>query len=173
MRTHRRHRGLSLKIKPIKELRKIVERLKINGNKIVFTNGCFDLIHYGHVQYLEDAKQKGDVLLVAINSDVSVKKIKGPGRPIVSQKDRARVIASLESVDYVTVFGHTTPLTLITLLKPDVLVKGADWNLKNIVGGAQVSKYGGRVCTIKLAKGRSTTSLIQKIAKTFKHIRNT
>ena len=173
MRTHRRHRGLSLKIKPLKELRKIVERLKINGKKIVFTNGCFDLLHYGHVQYLEDAKQKGDVLLVAVNSDHSVKKIKGPGRPIVSQKDRARIIASLESVDYVTVFGHTTPLALITLLKPDVLVKGADWNLKNIVGGAQVLSYGGRVCTIKLAKGRSTTSLIQKIAKAFKHKRNT
>lgn len=159
--------GLNQKIKNLKELKKIVANLKSRGKKIVFTNGCFDLLHYGHIKYLEDAKRKGDILAVAVNSDTSVKRIKGGGRPIVNQNDRLRIIAALENVDYVVLFNESTPLKAIKLLKPDVLVKGADWNKNNIVGSDFVLSYGGKVSVIRLAKGRSTTNLINKIAKIF------
>jgi len=141
-----------------------IPKLKAEGKKIVFTNGCFDILHYGHVQYLEKAKSKGDVLVVGLNSDSSVKKIKDKGRPVVSEKDRAKVLAGLASVDYVVIFAEDTPLKTIRMLKPDVLVKGADWSKDRIVGADYVSSYGGRVATVELAKGRSTTNLIKKIA---------
>ncbi len=134
---------------------------------MVFTNGCFDLLHYGHVKYLEDAKAKGDILVVGVNSDSSVRKIKGKKRPVVGEKDRIRIIAALESVDYVILFKEDTPLKLIQALKPNVLVKGADWNKKHIVGRDTVLSHGGRVLNIKFVKGRSSTSLIKKIAKSF------
>jgi len=155
------------KIKGIKELKKIISRLKSQGKRIVFTNGCFDILHYGHVKYLEKAKGLGDCLVVAVNSDASVKRLKGSHRPIVSQYDRMRIIAGLESVDYVVLFKEDTPLKIIKILKPDILVKGSDWNKKSIVGGDFVSSYGGRVVTIQLTKGRSTTNLIRKIARIF------
>jgi D-beta-D-heptose 7-phosphate kinase/D-beta-D-heptose 1-phosphate adenosyltransferase len=155
------------KIKNLKELKKIIQDLRDKGKKTVFTNGCFDLLHYGHIKYLQDAKRKGDILVVAINSDASVKRIKGNKRPVVNEKDRLRIIAALESVDYVLLFKEDTPLKAIISLRPDILIKGADWNKKSIVGANIVSGYGGKVSTIKLVAGRSTTNLIKKIAKNF------
>lgn len=155
------------KIKNIGTLKRIVRRLKKRGKKIVFTNGCFDLLHYGHVKYLEDARGKGDILIVALNSDSSVKKIKGRRRPITKEKDRLGIIAGLESADYVVLFNEETPLKAIKELAPDVLVKGGDWGRDNIVGSDFVIRGGGRVCTIKFIKGYSTTGLIEKIAKKF------
>jgi len=157
------------KIKKLKELRMILAGLRAKGKKIVFTNGCFDLLHYGHTKYLQDAKKKGDILVVAINSDASVKRIKGSKRPIIGETDRLRIIAALESVDYAVLFEEDTPLKVITLLKPDILVKGADWKKNNIVGSDIVSGCGGKVARIKLEPGRSTTNLIRKIAKDFRN----
>jgi len=156
---------LERKIKGALQLKPIIAGLKRKGRRIVFTNGCFDLLHFGHVSYLEKAKAKGDVLVVAVNSDASVRRIKGRRRPITSQRDRARVIAALQSVDYVTLFGQDTPLAVIKLLRPDVLVKGADWPKKDIVGAGFVASYGGKVVAVALEPARSTTGLIKKIAK--------
>lgn len=153
------------KIKKLKELVKIVSALKSCGKKIIFTNGCFDLLHYGHVMYLKNARAKGDILIVALNSDSSVRRIKGAHRPIVNENDRAGVIAGLESVNFVTIFSEDTPLKAIKSLKPDIIVKGSDWNKNNIVGKDTVSRYGGKALTIPLAKGRSTTNLINRIIK--------
>ena len=168
MRIGRADRLLEQKIKSPAALKRALSLLKKSGKTIVFTNGCFDLLHYGHVKYLEEARKKGDLLVVAINSDTSVRRIKGKGRPLVSQADRLRVIAALESVDYVTVFGEDTPLRIIKLVKPHILVKGSDWNRADIVGRDIVCGYGGKVITIKLMKGRSTTNLIKKIVRTAK-----
>lgn len=153
------------KIKSLKALRGIIRRLKIKGKKVVFTNGCFDILHLGHAQYLEDAKGLGDILVVGVNSDASVRRIKGRGRPIVGEKERAGLVAALESTDYAVLFGEDTPLEVIKALRPDILVKGADWKKSDIVGGSFLSSYGGEVRTLKLLKGRSTTNLINKIAK--------
>src|SRR3990167_1938561 len=155
------------KIKNITQLKKITDRLKSKAKKIVFTTGCFDLLHYGHVKYLAEAKIKGDILIVAVNSNSSIKRLKGRLRPIIGEKDRLRIIAALESVDYVIAFKEDTPLKLIQTLKPDILVKGADWPKKDIVGREVVLSYSGRVKTIKLAGGRSTSALIKKIAQRF------
>ena len=155
------------KVKKLSSLKRIAVALKKKGRKIVFTNGCFDILHYGHVMYLEKARRTGDCLIVGINSDLSVKRIKGPNRPVVNEFDRARVLAGLESVDFVVIFNEETPLKLIQALKPDLLIKGSDWKNKGIVGSDFVKTYGGKVLTIKLAKGRSTTNLIKKIAKTY------
>ncbi len=148
-------------------LQRIVSGLRLKGKKIIFTNGCFDILHYGHVKYLEDAKKKGDVLIVAINSDASIKSIKGNKRPITQEGDRLRIIAGLQSVDYVTIFDDDTPIKLIKLLKPDILVKGSDWKKNKIVGSEFVLKQGGKIYSINLIPGRSTTSLINKLAKSF------
>ncbi len=151
------------KIKTLAELRKIVPSLKRKRKKIVFTNGCFDLLHYGHLKYLEAAKRQGDVLIVAVNSDSSVKKIKGRLRPINKVIARTSLIAGLECVDYCLGFGDKTPYRLIKELKPDVLVKGGDWKNKDIVGSALVRSYGGKVKTVKFIPGYSTTRLIKKV----------
>ncbi len=140
------------------ELKNIIERLKQQRRKIVFTNGCFDLIHVGHVRYLTEAKKLGDILVVGLNSDKSVSGIK-PGRPINSEKDRAEVLAALYMVDYVTLFDEETPYGLIKEVQPDVLVKGADWDIKNIVGADIVKE----VRTIPFVEGISTTDIIKKI----------
>lgn len=153
------------KIKKSDELKSILLKLKEKRKKIVFTNGCFDLIHYGHVKYLEDAKKNGDVLVVAVNSDKSVKKIKGDKRPIVNQESRIRVIASLESVDYAVLFDEETPYELIKFLMPDILVKGGDWAKEKIAGSDVVTRNGGEVKTIPFIHGFSSTSLIDKIKK--------
>jgi len=153
-----------IKIKPISELIKIVSGLKRKGKRIVFTNGCFDILHSGHVQYLEKAKSRGDILIVAVNTDASIRKIKGKSRPINNQTDRTKVLAALSCVDYVTLFAQDTPLSVIQKLKPDILIKGADWSKEKIAGADFVSGYGGIVATIELLKGRSTTNIIDKIA---------
>jgi D-beta-D-heptose 7-phosphate kinase/D-beta-D-heptose 1-phosphate adenosyltransferase len=165
MRTRRGSPFLKGKIKNTVQLKRIVLKLKSQGKKIVFTNGCFDLLHYGHVKYLQEAKKKGDILVVAVNSDASVKRIKGDNRPIVNQQNRAKVLAGLESVDYVVIFKEDTPFKIIKILKPNILVKGSDWHKDNIVGRGIVSSYGGNVSTVKLVKGSSTTALIKKIAQ--------
>jgi len=164
MRDCRRHLISGFKIKKPQELKRIFSYLRARGKRIVFTNGCFDLLHYGHIQYLEAAKQKGDVLIVALNSDSSIKRIKGPKRPIVKEGDRLGTIAGLESVDYVTLFNEDTPLKLIKLLKPDILIKGADWDKKDIIGSDIVAGYGGKTDTVKFIPGRSTTGIIKKVA---------
>lgn len=160
-------RLLEKKIQDLRKIKKLISYFKARRKKIVFTNGCFDLLHYGHVKYLQDAKKKGDVLVVGINSDSSAKRIKGKKRPVVNEKDRLRLVAALESVDYVVLFKEDTPLKIIKFIKPDVLIKGADWNKNNIVGRDFVLSYGGRVSTIKFVKGYSTSNLIKKIAKRF------
>jgi len=154
------------KIKTASALKKRLVSLKNEGKSIVFTNGCFDILHYGHVKYLQEAKNTGNILVVAVNSDSSVKKLKGPSRPIVGQKNRTRVLSALESVDFVTIFSEDTPLKLIKLLKPDILVKGGDWDKKSIVGGRLVQSWGGKVISLPYVKGQSTTNIIDKIGKT-------
>ena len=155
------------KVKTLSELKKISEKLRKNAKKIVFTNGCFDLLHLGHICYLEKAKKKGDILIVALNSDSSVRRIKGSKRPILPETDRARIIAALESVDYVVVFNEITPLKVIKALKPNVLIKGRDWKVDDIVGKDVVRSTGGRVATIPLLKGRSTKLIIKKVVRKF------
>ena len=155
------------KVKNLPALLRIVRRFKKQGKRIVFTNGCFDLLHLGHVSYLEQAKSKGDFLIVAINSDRSMRALKGRGRPLVPQSERARVLAGLSSVDYVTIFNEPTPLSLIQALKPDVLVKGADWKKDNIVGSDVVKRSGGKVVTVPVVKGVSTTQIIKRIVERY------
>ncbi|MBU1999119.1 MAG: D-glycero-beta-D-manno-heptose 1-phosphate adenylyltransferase [Candidatus Omnitrophota bacterium] len=154
------------KLKSLKSAIRIIRLLQKKNKKVVFTNGCFDLLHYGHVKYLEEAKAKADFLVVGLNSDASVRRLKGDNRPLNKQYDRARLIAGLESVDLVVIFNEDTPLRIIRLLKPNILVKGADWNTLDIVGRDCVINNGGRVLTIKYKKGYSTTGLIKQIAKT-------
>ncbi|MBU6152927.1 MAG: D-glycero-beta-D-manno-heptose 1-phosphate adenylyltransferase [Bdellovibrionales bacterium] len=138
------------------------ELKKRKGAKVVFTNGCFDIVHAGHVTYLERARNLGDILVVALNTDASTKRLKGPGRPINRLSDRAKVIGALESVSFVTSFREDTPLSLIKKLKPDVLVKGGDYEVKTIVGYEQVIASGGVVKTIPFLEGRSTTRILAK-----------
>jgi len=153
------------KIKNRKGLKRILSRLKKSGRKIVFTNGCFDILHAGHVSFLKKAKREGDVLVAALNTDASVRKLKGRGRPLVKLKDRMKILASLESVDYVTSFGENTPLEIVRQLKPDVIAKGADWKKGGIVGASLVKRGGGRAVAIALCKGYSTTNIIKKIKR--------
>jgi D-beta-D-heptose 7-phosphate kinase/D-beta-D-heptose 1-phosphate adenosyltransferase len=143
---------------------KIRERLKREGKKVVFTNGVFDIVHRGHVEYLTKAKALGEVLLVGMNTDDSVRRLKGPQRPVVSQDDRAFVLAALRVVDYVCLFDEDTPYNLVKAVVPDVLVKGSDWAIDSIVGKDIVEAAGGKVQTIDYVPNRSTTNIIQKIA---------
>ena len=145
------------------EIKDLVKEAKKDSKKIVFTNGCFDLLHVGHITYLEEAKKLGDRLIVALNSDSSVKKLKGAKRPINKLKERAKQLAALDSVDWVTSFTEDTPLKLIKELEPDVLVKGKDYKVKDIAGSKEVLSKGGQVKTIKLVKGVSTSNLIKKL----------
>ncbi|OEU52755.1 MAG: glycerol-3-phosphate cytidylyltransferase [Desulfobacterales bacterium C00003060] len=145
------------------ELKKRVQALKMAGKKIVFTNGCFDLLHIGHVRYLAAAKAEGDVLVVGINSDRSVRRIKGPSRPVVPENERAEVLASLSCVDFVTLFDEPDPVVTIRSLMPDVLVKGADWAEDAIAGREVVEAKGGCVVRIPLTQGASTTRIVERI----------
>ena len=147
------------------ELILLTAREKRNGRRVVFTNGCFDLLHPGHVRCLAEARTLGDLLVVAVNSDRSVRGNKGSERPLVPQNDRAEVLAALSSVDYVTIFDEPTPRDLIARVLPSVLVKGADWGPKEVVGRQEVEAAGGRVVSIPLAPGYSTTNLLKKIRK--------
>ena len=155
------------KIKERKELTKIIKILKAKGKRIVFTNGCFDLLHIGHVRYLEKAKIFGDILVVGINSDSSVRKLKGPKRPLLPVRERAEILSGLGCVDYVTIFDELDPLKLITSLQPNVLVKGGDWTKEQIVGGEVVEESGGEVVIIPFVRGASTSDLIETILKRY------
>ena len=136
---------------------------KRNGRRVVFTNGCFDLLHPGHIRCLEQARSLGGVLVVAINSDASVRQLKGPLRPLVPQEERAEMLAALACVDYVAIFDASTPREIISRVLPNVLVKGGDWGLDEIVGRQEVEQAGGRVVSIPLAPGYSTSALIARI----------
>ncbi|MBI5328617.1 MAG: D-glycero-beta-D-manno-heptose 1-phosphate adenylyltransferase [Deltaproteobacteria bacterium] len=150
------------KIVSLSKLQKLIHSIRKN-KRIVFTNGCFDIIHAGHVRYLNKSKTLGHILVVGLNSDSSVKKIKGEKRPIVPQKERAEVLSGLEAVDYVVIFNEPTPIKLIKAILPDILVKGADWANHEIVGADVVKAAGGKIARVKLVKGRSTTNIIKKI----------
>lgn len=139
--------------------------LRATGRRLVFTNGCFDILHVGHVRYLERARALGDALLVAINSDRSVRELKGAGRPIMSQQERAEILAALSAVDFVTVFDDASPRSLIAEVLPDVLVKGGDYRLDEIQGREEVEAAGGRVVALPFVEGASTSSIIDRIKK--------
>jgi D-glycero-beta-D-manno-heptose 1-phosphate adenylyltransferase len=149
-------------------LQKEVAAQKAFGKRIVFTNGCFDILHAGHVRYLTAARAEGDLLVIGLNSDASVKVIKGPKKPLVTESHRAEVLAGLACVDHVVVFDEPDPYRLIRMIVPDVLVKGADWAENEIVGADIVTKNGGRVVRVKLLPDVSTTKIIEKIVETYR-----
>lgn len=152
----------------LKKLLQELAILKKKKKKIVFTNGCFDIVHAGHVRYLKKAKSLGDCLVIGLNSDSSVKAIKGERRPIVPENERAEVLGALSFVDYVVKFSDPTPLKLIEAIRPDILAKGADWAAKDIAGSDIVRKNGGKIRRITLVKGRSTTNIIKRILELHK-----
>jgi len=153
------------KIVDAHEAAQTARRLKNQKKKVVFTNGCFDLIHYGHIQYLQKAKKLGDWLVLGLNSDASVKKLKGAGRPVLNENDRAHIMAALDCVDQVVLFGEPTPLKLIKSIKPDILVKGGDYTVSRIVGHKEVKKWGGKAVTIPYQEGKSTSGVIKQIVE--------
>jgi len=155
------------KILNLKELKNKLVYLRKKKKKIAFTNGCFDLLHLGHIKYLAQAKNLADILIVGINSDASVQKIKGKKRPIIPLKQRMNVLAALEAVDFVISFNQATPYRLIKIVKPDFLVKGGDWQTKDIVGRDIVESYKGKVVRIPFLKGLSTTQIIKRIVERF------
>ena len=156
------------KILTLEDLVSRLGKVRKSGQKIVFTNGCFDIMHVGHVRYLADARSKGDLLVVGLNSDASVRIIKGDKRPIVRQNHRAEVLASLGCVDFIVIFDEPDPLKLIQTLKPDVLVKGEDWTEDAIVGAEFVKSHGGRIVRISFAEESSTTAIIEKIIQRYR-----
>lgn len=152
-----------MKLKTLNEIVVILEKFRKNSKKIVFTNGCFDIIHSGHIQYLTEAKALGDILIIGLNSDCSIKKLKGPDRPIIDENNRALVLSALEIVDFVVIFDEETPYNLIKKIKPDILVKGGDWKISEIVGSDVVLNNGGEVRSLNFREGISTTRIIEKI----------
>ena len=143
----------------------VLRRAQRRGERVVFTNGCFDLLHVGHVRSLEEARSHGDRLVVAINTDRSVRRLKGPGRPVVGGRQRAEVLAGLACVDWVVLFGEETPLRVIRALRPDVLAKGGDWKLDQIVGREDVEGWGGRVVRLRQVPGVRTSAVVERMAK--------
>jgi D-beta-D-heptose 7-phosphate kinase/D-beta-D-heptose 1-phosphate adenosyltransferase len=155
------------KVKEKDDLCEILKGLKAEGKRIVFTNGCFDLLHIGHLRYLEKAKALGDILVVGVNSDASVQGLKGPRRPVLPLEERMELLSGLECVDYVVSFDEPTPLKLITVLKPHLLVKGGDWSKETIVGKEVVEGLGGEVVTLPFIEGNSTSRLIEAILERY------
>jgi D-beta-D-heptose 7-phosphate kinase/D-beta-D-heptose 1-phosphate adenosyltransferase len=155
------------KIKTLEEMVEIRQQLRREGKKLVFTNGCFDILHAGHARYLNQARALGDVLVLGLNSDISVRTLKGENRPIVPEIERAEVLAALACVDYIFLFDDLTPQRVIDAIVPDILVKGADWGISEIVGRETVEKAGGEVRSLPLVEGTSTTNIIQKILSQF------
>jgi rfaE bifunctional protein nucleotidyltransferase chain/domain len=160
-------RGLKTKLKPFEIIKNEIKALQQQGKKIVFTNGCFDILHAGHVDIFQQARNLGDALVVAVNSDISIKKIKGEKRPVVPQAQRMQVLAALEAIDYVVIFEEEDPFQVIKELQPDILVKGGDWPVETIVGREIVEKKGGKVLSIPLMEGISTTNIIEAVKKRF------
>jgi D-beta-D-heptose 7-phosphate kinase/D-beta-D-heptose 1-phosphate adenosyltransferase len=156
---------MKAKILSIEEMLVERERLRAVGERVVFTNGVFDLLHVGHVRYLAQARALGDVLVVAINSDRSVRELKGPARPVFDERERAEILAALRNVDYVVIFDNVSPRSLISQLLPDVLVKGGDYQLDEIHGREEVEAAGGRVVSLPFVDGASTTTLIERMKK--------
>lgn len=157
----------SEKLKSLSALAAEVKKHKAQGKKIAFTNGCFDLIHIGHIRYLKEAKKLADILIVAINSDKSVGKIKGKGRPIIPEGERAELLSGFEFVDYIVIFNELDPIKTIEAIVPDVLVKGGDWSIDKVLGRDIVEGHGGKVVTIQTVKGHSTSALIDSIWKKY------
>ena len=157
------------KVQTLTNLLKIRARLRNQGKKVVFTNGCFDLIHGGHIELFRKAKSLGDVLIVALNTDASVRKIKGPSRPVFPLEERFEVLGAIEDIDYLTSFSEETPQKIIAALLPDVLVKGGDWPPDQVVGKKEVEAAGGRVVVVPYLKGHSSSSIIKKIIKTTRY----
>jgi D-glycero-beta-D-manno-heptose 1-phosphate adenylyltransferase len=155
------------KIVSLAQAQTIRRQAKAAGRKVVFTNGVFDILHRGHVEYLEKARELGDLLIIGLNSDASVRSIKGPKRPLCPQEDRAIVLSALSCVDHIVLFDQDTPQQLIGSLIPDILVKGADYSVEQIVGSDIVLKNGGKVIPIELTPGKSTTGLIDRIVKAY------
>jgi rfaE bifunctional protein nucleotidyltransferase chain/domain len=155
--------GFPDKILTLAQALEVRAALAASGRRLVFTNGCFDLLHEGHLTYLAEARALGDHLLVGLNSDASTGRLKGPSRPVRDERERALMLAALVMVDTVTLFGEDTPLALIEALKPDILVKGGDWAVEDIVGGRETLARGGQVRSLTLTPGRSTTALIERI----------
>lgn len=152
----------------IDELVEIRKQLKSQNKKVVFTNGCFDILHAGHVDYLNKSKELGDVLILGLNSDSSIRNIKGEKRPVVPQNERAFILSNLKAVDYVTIFNEDDPYEVIKKVVPDILVKGADWKVENIIGKDVVEKAGGKVETIEFVNMQSTTNIIKTVLEKFK-----
>jgi len=155
------------KILKLPDLIQTLEGLRKSGKRVVFTNGCFDILHVGHVRYLTAARAKGDVLVLGLNSDVSVRSIKPDNRPIVNQDQRAEVLAGLTCVDYITIFDEPDPLALIRAVKPDILVKGADWEESEIIGSDVVKSYGGKVVRVEVVPDISTSRIIRRILELY------
>ncbi len=155
------------KILTLEDAYRVIDSRKAKGARVVFTNGCFDLFHVGHVRYLEGARQQGDVLVVGVNSDRSVRQLKGEDRPIFPQQERAEILAALEAVDFVTIFDDPTPQAVIARMLPHVLVKGAGWAPTEIVGRAEVEAAGGRVVSMPAVLGFSTTSIVNNVQKIY------
>ena len=160
-------RELKTKLKSLEIIKNEIKALQRQGKKIVFTNGCFDILHAGHVDIFQQARNLGEVLVVAVNSDISIKKIKGEKRPVIPQAQRMQVLAAVEAIDYVVVFDEETPFKIIKELQPDILIKGGDWPVETIVGKEIVEKKGGKVLSIRLMEGISTTNIIEEIKKRF------
>ncbi len=161
------HADSDLKIRNREALAMLLERERQRGKRIVFTNGCFDLLHVGHVKYLQAARRLGDLLVLGLNSDASIRRLKGPNRPLISQDERAHILAALDCIDYVVIFDEDTPLELIRLLRPDILVKGGDYTPEGVVGKEIVESYGGRVELIQFVDGKSTTGIVEKILRQY------
>jgi len=162
------HHDSDAKIKTPAFLESILAGEKQKGKTVVFTNGCFDLLHVGHVKYLQAARQLGDLLVLGLNSDDSIRRLKGPGRPLIGQDERAHILAALNCIDYVVIFDEDTPLELISQLRPDILVKGGDYTAEGVVGRELVESYGGRVELINFVDGKSTTNIINKILESYR-----
>ena len=158
---------LKNKLKTLDDLSNIISEIKADGRKVIFTNGCFDILHVGHVRYLQAARALGDCLVMAVNSDSSVRGLKGEKRPIVPQGERAELLAALECVDYITIFDEPDPLNVIKSIKPSSLVKGGDWSESQIIGGDFVKSIGGQVELIPYIEGASTTNIIEEIIERY------
>jgi D-beta-D-heptose 7-phosphate kinase/D-beta-D-heptose 1-phosphate adenosyltransferase len=161
------HRDSDSKIKTLDVLAAIITAERSRGRRVVFTNGCFDLLHAGHVKYLQKARCLGDILVLGLNSDASVRRLKGEKRPLISEEERAHILAALDCIDYVIVFDEDTPLELITALKPDIRAKGGDYTLEGVVGRDFVEAYGGRVELVSFVDGKSTSNIIERVLELY------
>jgi len=161
------HHDSDSKIKSLDVLALLIAAEQAKGKQVVFTNGCFDLLHAGHVKYLQKARGLGDLLVLGLNSDASVRRLKGAKRPLISEEERAHILAALYCIDYVTIFEEDTPLELIKVLKPQILVKGGDYSLDGVVGRDIVEQYGGRVELVSFVDGKSTSNIIDKVLERY------